>query len=96
MLPNKIRKELFWDISPEQLDIQRNRRLIIDRVLQYGNLKEFIYILDLYGIEKIKQEVKQIAYLDPKTLEFVSGYFNIDKKELKCFIKKQLNQAHWN
>ena len=95
MLPKQIRKELFWDVDRITLDAEKNRRLIIDRVLQYGNLSELKYIFNLYGTGVITEEVKQIGYLDPKTLEFVSSYLDIKKEELKCFTKKQSNPIYW-
>ena len=94
MLPVQIRKELFWDIKNP--DINKNKRLIIDRVLQYGNLAELKYIFNLYGRKEISEEVKQIAYLDPKTLSFVINYLQIKKEDLKCFKKKQSTHQHWN
>ena len=95
MIPEQIRKELFWDIDRVTLDTKKNRRLIIDRVLQYGNLSELKYIFSLYGTGVITEEVKQIGYLDPKTLEFVSSYLDINKEELKCFTKKQSSPTYW-
>jgi len=95
MIPKELRHELFWDVDKSTLDIEKNKRLIIDRVLQLGDLAELRYIFNLYGKEVISTEVKQIGYLDPKTLEFVSSYFAIRKEDLKCFIKKQSNPIHW-
>ncbi len=94
MLPRQIRKELFWDVNDP--DMERNKRLVVDRVLQFGNLSELKYIIDLYGIDQIIQEVKHIGYLDPKTLAFVINYLQINKEDLKCFTKKQSTQQHWS
>jgi len=91
-----IRKELFWDTNVHSLDQEKNRRLIIDRVLSYGNIAEFKIILEFYGKRVMINEIKQIGYLDPKTLEFVVSYFGISKKELKCYIKKLSVPQHWN
>ena len=91
-----LRKELFWDIDVNVLDPERNKRLIIDRVLSIGNLSELKIIIQYYGKETIVSEIKQMGYLDPKTLEFVVSYFGIRKEELKCYIKKQLAPQHWN
>jgi len=94
MLPQQIRQELFWDI--DNPDIDKNKRLIIDRILQLGNLEELHFIFNYYGKDKISEEVKQIAYLDPKTISFVVNYLEIKKEDLRCYIKKQSTHQHWS
>ena len=94
MLP--IRKELFWDTNFDNLYADTHKRLIIERVLTLGNLKEFIYILKTYDTKTLVDVIRQIAYLDPKTLSFVVSFFNINKKELKCYTRKQSIKQHWN
>lgn len=91
-----LRKELFWDIDVNHLDAGKNKRLIIDRVLSIGNLAELKIIIQYYGKETVTSEIKQIGYLDPKTLEFVVSYFGIRKEELKCYIKKLSARQYWN
>jgi hypothetical protein len=94
MLP--FRKELFWDIEYEKLDIGKHKRIIIERVLSLGNLEEFFFLLNQYDIKALLNVIKQIGYLDPKTTSFVVSFFKIDRKELRCFTKKQLTETHWN
>lgn len=91
-----LRPELFWDVDSSKLDVEKNKRLIIDRVLSLGTLKEFKTILWIYGKAVIKNEVQNIGYFDVKTLEFIVSYFGIEKRKMKCYTKKQLNRAHWN
>ncbi len=91
-----LRPELFWDVDSSKLDVEKNKRLIIDRVLSLGTLKEFKAILGVYGKAVIKNEVQNIGYFDVKTLEFIVSYFGIEKHKMKCYTKKQSNRAHWN
>ncbi|MBM3436427.1 MAG: hypothetical protein FJY07_09465 [Bacteroidetes bacterium] len=96
MLSFSIRKELFWDIDFNKLDQTLNKRLIIERVLSYGNLSELKTIYQFYGKDVITEEIKKAGYLDPKTIAFVTGYFGIKREELKCCIKKQSDSPFWN
>ena len=80
----KLRKELFWDIDPEKLDETLNRRIIIERVLTLGELDEFLALIKFYDNKTLRKEISEIAYLDPKTLQFVISYFGISKEEMKC------------
>ncbi len=90
-----IRKELFWDINFDNLDPLRHRRLIIERVLSFGNLQEFRTIMKYYGREIVRDEIKKVGYLDPKTFQFAVSFLKIPKKEMKCYILKQSRLQHW-
>lgn len=91
-----IRKELFWDVDPSHLDQEKNKRLIIERILSYGNISEISEIINNYGKDTVIEEIKKLGYLDPKTLEFVITFFKIRKEELQCFTRKQSALPHWN
>ena len=96
MFDLNIKKELFWDMDFNVLDKNINKRMIIERVLSYGNLFELKEIVKYYGRAVIVQEIKKAGYLDPKTVEFVVGYLGISKEELTCYLKKQSAPQHWN
>jgi hypothetical protein len=94
MLP--LRKELFWDTDFENLYVEKHKRIIIERVLTLGNLDEFLFILNTYDNQTLISVIQQLGYIDPKTLSFVESFFNLNKKELTCYIKKQSATTHWN
>lgn len=94
MLP--LRKELFWDIDFEKLDIEKHRRHIIEWVLTLGNLHEFFFIKSTCNPETLKETIKQIGYLDPKTLSFVIAHFKLKKSQLRCYTKNRLMKKHWD
>ncbi len=91
-----IRKELFWDVNITNLDPDKHKHLIIERVLSYGNIEELKFILTHYKTSTIKEEIKKIGYLDPKTYNFVITYFNLSKDQLRCYTKRQSVKQHWN
>jgi hypothetical protein len=92
----KLRSTLFWDVNKENLDAQRSKSLIVERVLTRGTIEEFIQMTRFYSIEEISQTVVKIGCMDRKTLNFISGYFNIPKENFLCYTKKQSNLSHWN
>lgn len=94
MLP--LRKELFWDIDFDKIDLTKHRRIIIERVLTLGNWDEFRYLLKTYDEQTLVNEIKQIGYLDPKTINFVVNFFPIKKTQLRCYTRKQSMEQHWN
>jgi hypothetical protein len=96
MLTLHLRKELFWDVDFEKLDNSKNKTIIIERVLSLGNVSELKEIIKFYGKGTIKSEIKKVGYLDPKTFEFVISFFGLKREKMKCYIKKQSLQLHWN
>ena len=86
----------MWDLDYVKLDPIKNKAVIIERVLSYGNLGELKFIFNNYSLKIIRQTVKNIGYLDPKTLEFITTYLSVNKEEMKCCIKKQSAIQHWS
>jgi len=95
-LLKKLNKTYFWDIDPGLLDENKSKRIIIERVMNYGNLREIKLILSHYGKEEVKKTVCNLNYIDPKTLNFLSLLFNIPKSEFKCYIRKQSTSQPWS
>ncbi len=91
-----LRRELFWDMDYDHLDPENHKRVIIERVLSFRNLQEFFFILATYSPQMLKDEIKRLGYLDPKTISFVAGFFNISQKRLKCYTRKQSHEIHWS
>jgi len=91
-----ISNRLFWDVDVETLDFSKNARFIIQRVIQRGTLEDWVAIKDYYGIDFIRKEITQMRSLDMKTFNFFSTYFELPKKEFKCFSTKQSNRGHFN
>ncbi len=92
----RMRNVLFWDVDPGKLDPYDSRILIIERIITRGNLQEFRELINFYTSGELADAVVKIGYLDNRTLNFVSTYLNIPKKEFKCYTKKQSVQKHWN
>jgi hypothetical protein len=92
----KIRDSLFWEYEFRKINWQEMKVVIVQRVIERGRMEDFYAIINLYGIEGVKETIKQIPYLNPKDIVFVSSVFEIKKEDLKCYSKKQLKNQHWN
>lgn len=85
---------LFWDVDRTKLDLNKNRRLIIQRVFLRGDIPDIKIILQLYDINTIKEEILKAGFLDKKTLKWASDFLNIPKTKFLCYVKEQSKQAH--
>lgn len=95
-LMQQINKTYFWDIDLNKLDENNSKRLIIERVINFGKLHEIQFLKKYYGTEVVIKTLCNLNYIDPKTLNFISLFFNIPKTKFKCYIRKQLNKQPWN
>lgn len=92
----KIRDSLFWEYEFDKINWQEMKVVIVHRVIERGRMDDFYAIINLYGIEGVKETIKEIPYLNSKDMAFVSSVFEIKKEELKCYSKKPLKNQHWN
>jgi hypothetical protein len=92
----RLRTSLFWEYELEDIDWIAMRTLVLQRVIERGRMDDFYAALNLYGLNGFKEGIKNIPYLNAKDIAFVCTVFGIKKRELKCYIQKQLRQKHWN
>jgi hypothetical protein len=85
----RFRRSLFWDVPASALDMDKNRRLILERVFSRGNIEEFRSVNQYYTRDEIRDAIKLIGSLDNKTLHFISKFYQIKYTELKCYKKNQ-------
>ncbi len=91
-----LHKELFWDTSNSAINSLKSKRLIIERVFNFGSLDEFRTILQFYGMEIIKSEIVEAGWLDPKTLHFASTFLKIPKSKFRCYKRRQSHPVYWD
>jgi len=87
---------LFWDFDFDKIDWRRSRLTIMERVFDKGDKSDWREMIRFYGHDNVIRALKnEITYLTDITTTAVCEYFQLSKKELKCYTKKQLNQGHW-
>ena len=87
---------LFWDINPNDIDIEEHASFIVQRVLEYGRIEDWNYILSYYGISRILSITLQLRSLDSKALAFISAITKTPRENFRCYTTAQLNQQHWD
>lgn len=95
-LLSQLNEACFWDVDITKLDEQKSKRLIIERIIQFGNLNEIRLIKQFYGVETVISTLCQLNYIDPKTLNFVSLLFQTPKTKFRCYTRAQSMSQHWN
>lgn len=93
MESNFFSKTLFRDTDVLQMDLQKSKFYIIERIVTRGNYKDWQTMLSVYSKQEIKECIIRIKELDPKTLHFCSFYFDIPKEAFECYMKTSWTEA---
>jgi len=93
---NELSPHLFWDVDIKNLDVKIAKKFIVERVFTLGSAKEITLVIKYYGSSQVIQVLKELNYMDPKSLNFISKLFKISLPSFKCYTRKQLNPQHWN
>ncbi|HEX7845441.1 MAG TPA: hypothetical protein VF476_06520 [Chitinophagaceae bacterium] len=65
-------RSLFWDVNPDNLNWNKSKQLIIERVLQRGLTKEVATLFEKYLLSEIKEAILRSQTLDKKTANYFS------------------------
>lgn len=91
-----LSKHLFWDVDSSMLSFENSKEQIIYKVVEFGLIKDWNIIKEVYSLEIIKAVSLEFRNLDVVTLSFLSTLFNINKSEFRCYKLKQSNLNYWN
>jgi hypothetical protein len=95
-LINSLSPHIFWDVDVQSIDVEKNGVFVLQRVLQYGILKDWLLLKSIMGVDNIKALAVQLPTLDDVSISFLSNLYKIDKSEFKCCKNKQSNQNYWS
>ena len=90
-----LSKHLFWDTPLINVDVEKNKGFIVQRVLEYGLINDWNLIKKWYGITEIGRVATQFRTLDPKALAFLVNITGLPLNKFRCYTTKQLMKAHW-
>ncbi|MDI6883048.1 MAG: hypothetical protein QMC93_01050 [Patescibacteria group bacterium] len=74
-------KFLFWGYDFSSLDPVRNKKLIIVNTLNYGNLKQWKWLIKKYGKENLRETIRLIPQSEFRThiVKLIKLLFGIKK-----------------
>ncbi len=87
---------LFWDVDPNQADLERYPSFFIQRVLEYGDWHDWKLLLTYYGLQRIVAVCQQLRSLDPVCVSFICTISDTKKEDYRCYRLAQSNPTLWN
>ncbi len=83
--------DFFWDVDVKCLDTMKNKKFIIERLLQFGRPEQIKWMLARYSDREIIEVVKSSRTIDKKTAHYWALHYHILPKEVLC-LSRQLMQ----
>jgi hypothetical protein len=65
--------ELFWDVDRNSVDLEKNARWLLGRVLERGRWEDWLLIRNHYGRQRIRM-LSEGLKIDPKAGSFLKLY----------------------
>lgn len=93
---SQLSARLFWDVDMSNADMDKSAPQIVQRVLEYGDMKDWQLILDFYGLDRIVGICKGLRTLDPVCLSFISAISHTRKEDYRCYHTRRSNPTPWN
>jgi hypothetical protein len=91
-------KRLLWDMDLENFDFKKNKKLVVQRVIEDGLPEDYDRIFSMYGgVQGVREIIKQIHHFRyPQDISFICIAFDLEKEELECYKRQQLRKKHLN
>lgn len=68
--PHIINTALLWEFDLETFNYEKSYKIVIERVLERGNLEEWKEMVNLYSKEQILETIDWSAQLDKRDKDF--------------------------
>jgi len=92
----KFSENLFWDVDENELDMDKHKEFILERVLDYGFMEDWLVIKEHYSLTQLAEIAKNIRSLMPKSLSFIAAVTDTKITDYRCYNLAQSNPPHWN
>jgi hypothetical protein len=80
--PPRFNPSRFWDVDYNNIDWRRDSFFVIERILQRGNLADFLAIEEFYPVLAITDVVKKSRQLDPRMRAYCMLRYDLKTSDL--------------
>ena len=85
----------FWDVAFDKIDFETDSLFVMNKVFNYGLWSDILEVLNYYGIERVKNEIVQAAYLKKTALSFLCLILELDESDFKAYQRRQARKQIW-
>jgi len=86
---------LFWDVYAKDIDFDKHKVYVVDRVLECGLWHDWLLIKNYYGLEILKEITLNLRGMFPETLSYMSLITNTPENQFRCYELLQSPNRPW-
>ena len=90
LVKSRLSRSLFWDVSYEILDMDRNASFIIARVMDRGTKGDVELVRSYYNESQIRNALIMASDLDKRTVVYFSELYGIERKLFRAYQRKSV------
>lgn len=92
---SELSGHLFWDVDRSQLRFEEHQRFIVQRILEYGLLNDWLLLRKSMSIDEIASVSKELRSLDDISLNFISKLSGQVKEDFRCYTIRPSQNKLW-
>lgn len=77
-------KTLFWDTRIEEIDANRDKWFIIERIINYGDLEALDWMFSNFSFAEISDNLQSNYNISHTAIKLWAGVFNLNPTTCKC------------
>ena len=81
----KLNSRLFWGIRFEEFDYERYANLVIERVVERGDVADIRQVRRFYGDEREKEALVSAKWRSDSSISLAKVLFGNQNEDYKCF-----------
>ena len=85
---SKFTKGLFWNCNFDEIDYLRDKKIIIERIIEAGLENDEIIMWRLYSYKDIRKIALNIDNLHKDKVTYMSFVLKVKETKFKCYNKK--------
>lgn len=91
-----LSNHLFWDTPVENIDWYDHRAFIVERVMGYGEMKDWEIVKEMYSKEEMREIAIGLRVLDDFSISFLSLVLDLPKENFRCYTERQSQPNFWH
>ncbi len=90
-------KRYFWDVVFRQVDRNRSKRFIIERILEYGDPKAVRWLRKQCEAPAIRDVIQQSPNLSARSANFWARQYGVERRRVRCLSTsfQRRRAQHW-
>jgi|SRR3989344_6084939 len=78
-------KKYFWDVDFEHLDLSKDYKFILSRILDRGNVQACKWMQLTFSKDQISEALKYATEMSLRSATFWGNLYDVTPAQMKCF-----------